>query len=108
MVLGVNIHWIPKRSRAEFIANVDEIMGKTVGVGKKRERMRLFYTLLRKPKFRVGMEAIRLYYISHMSAIQEIARPKWNIVLGISSKFADIRYKKDGYEKKTHPNPVLK
>lgn len=99
LLLGLNIHWIPKIHRAEFISQVNEIMGKTKVVGKKRERQRLLYILLKKPKFKNGMEAVRKYYISHMSAIQEVPRVKWDSVLGIKRFEADIRNKSNGYYK---------
>lgn len=107
-LLAVNIHWIEKGKRFQFIEDVKEIMGKTIGAGKRRERIRLFYTMLKKPKFKAGMLAVRRYIVANISNIVEVQKHKWDYVLGISSKWADIRRKENEYKKEKKEQPFLK
>lgn len=99
IVLGVNLHWIPKAQRNNFVLEVEYIMGKTKTVGKKRERQRLLYTLLKKPLFRAGMQAVRKYYLNHMSALREIPRNSWKNLAAIKGIESDIRHKENSYKK---------
>ena len=99
-LLAVNTHWIPKTKRSDFIQDVKDIMGKTVGTGKKRERMRLFYTMLKKPKFRIGEMAIRKYIIANISHMVKVPKTKWDYLLGISKYWEDVRYKDEDYKSK--------
>ena len=97
--LGCNLHWIPKIHRANFISNVEDIMGKTIlKANKKRERIRLIYQLLKQPKFRNGLQAVRKYFLSNISAIQEIPKTAWLDVLGIPKYQSDKRSKDNGYK----------
>jgi len=97
-LLAVNIHWIPKQHRQEFINKAEEIIGKTKTVGKKTVRMRLMYQMLKEPKYRVGLEAIRKYLTSNMSAIKSIPKVKWEIVLSIKTYKMRIAKKEDNYK----------
>jgi len=100
ILLGLNIHWIPRNQRQAFIDNVEEIMGKTViKANGKRERIKLIYTLLKERRFKNGMQAVRKYYLNHCSAIQEVAKTKWNQVLGIPRYDSDKRLKSNNYQK---------
>lgn len=93
-ILGVNLHWIPKKDREDFFDSVVAIMDKTKTIGKKHERMRLTYELLKKPKFRVGLQGLRMYYVSGMSYIKEIDEAQWNIVIGQYGKISKYRMRK--------------
>jgi hypothetical protein len=98
-ILGLNFHWIPKKVRIEFFNDVREIMEKTHKVGKKLERMRLTYQLLQKPKYRVGLQAIRMYYISNITSLHNITEPEWNIVFKVSRSFRMRKvYKSNDYK----------
>ena len=81
-ILGVNLHWIPKKDRIEFFDNVLEIMEKTHKVGRRKERMRLTYELLKKPKFKSGIQAIRMYYLKGMTQIKDVNEAEWNSIIG--------------------------
>ena len=99
-LLGCNLHWIAKIHRQSFIDSVTDIMGKTIiKANKKRERIRLIYTLLKQPKFRNGLQAVRRYFISGMTSIEEIPKDKWNNILGISKFQSDKRLKSNEYKK---------
>ena len=98
IILAVNIHWIPKHQRQDFINKAEEIIGKTKTVGKKLVRMRLMYQMLKDPKFRNGLQAIRKYIIKNMSSIKSIPRTKWEIVLSIKTYKMRIAKKEDNYK----------
>lgn len=101
-ILAVNLHWIPKKDRLEFFDNVLEIMEKTHKVVKRKERKRLTYELLKKPKFRVGMQAIRMYYVKGMTQIKDLSERDWNIIIGKYGRISQYRmrkvYKHNGYK----------
>jgi hypothetical protein len=99
-VLCLNMHWIKPRDRAEFFNDIREIMNKTISIGKRKERQRLTYQLLKKPKYRIGLDAIRMYYFSGISQLKIIPEPQWTILFGygISQYKKRIVYKKDDYK----------
>jgi hypothetical protein len=99
-ILAVNFHWIPFRIRRKFFDAVREIMDKTEMVGKKVERMRLTYELLKKPEYRTGLQAIRMYYVQNMTAVKVIPEATWNLVFGYGIKEYRMRkvYKRTGYK----------
>lgn len=98
-ILGMNFHWIkPAKLRLEFFDEVRAIMAKTHMVAKKLERMRLTYRLLLKPKYRLGLQAIRMYYIDNITSLKMIPEKQWDVVIGISQYRARFVYKEKGYK----------
>jgi hypothetical protein len=96
-VLGVNLHWIyPKSKRLEFYDDVREIVENNKNNPKERER--LTYALLQKPKYRIGLQAIRMYYHSGMTAIKELPEATWGLVLGYRMHRMRKVYKRTGYQ----------
>lgn len=93
-ILGVNLHWIPKYKRTEFFESIVDIINKTSSYSKRRERMRLTYELLRKPKYRVGLQGLRMYYISGISNLKEVTKPEWDIVIGQHGRVSQYRMRK--------------
>jgi hypothetical protein len=81
--LAINMHWIPKTYRDEFIVEVKAIMAKTLLVGKKRERCRLTYILLKQPKYKRALLGIRRYLFSNISKLHSIPEARWDSVLTI-------------------------
>jgi hypothetical protein len=77
-MLGVNIHWIPKDYRADFIDEIASIITKSKS---KHEKARLTYMLLKKPKYKRALLGIRRYIISRMKGVTEIPKKKWDKVL---------------------------
>lgn len=98
IILGINIHWIPKNQRQDFINRAEEIIGKTQKIGKKYQRMRLMYQMLKEPKFRNGLQAVRKYITSNMTLIKPIPRAKWEIVLDIKKYRMRIAKKNENYK----------
>lgn len=98
-LLCINLHWIPPKQRPDFFAEIRDIMSKTHMVHKKRERMRLTYKLLLKPKYRLGLQAIRMYYLTGMSQIKNIPEVQWNIIFmsGRSFRMRKV-YKSNDYK----------
>lgn len=103
-ILGLNMHWIAKKDRIELYENIMEIMSKTNTRGKKKERMRLTYQLLRKPKFRAGMDGIRMYYATGMAQIKELKPEQMAVILGTYGRYFEYRmrkvYKENDYKEK--------
>lgn len=101
-ILGINLHWIPRKDRVEFVENVLEIMKKTNSFSKRKERQRLTYQMLRKPKFRAGLLGIRMYYNMGMTQIKEIKPEQMGIIVGRYGRFFEYRmrkvYKKNDYK----------
>ena len=101
-ILGCNLHWIKNKDhRLEFFNSVLEIMDKTHTVGKKKERMRLTYQLLQKPKFRSGLQAIRMYYFRGVTRLSNIPETRWTSIMGKYSRAhyrARFVYKKNEYK----------
>jgi hypothetical protein len=97
-ILGLNFHWIPKAHKLEFFDSIREIMAKTHTVHKKKERMRLTYKLLQKPKFKVGLQAIRMYYNDGITMLKNIPEAQWDIAMGISQLRARKVYREKGYK----------
>ena len=77
-VLGINLHWVKKVHQQEFLEEVEKIILKSKG---KKEKIRLTYSLLKKPKFSYALKGIRLYYISRMTHLIIIPKVKWPMVL---------------------------
>lgn len=72
-ILAVNFHWIqPKHERLEFFYNVMDIIQNNISEAKKQQRYRLTYELLKKPKYRQGLQAIRMYYLSGITALKMV------------------------------------
>ncbi|NCP97778.1 hypothetical protein GW796_05995 [archaeon] len=103
-LLAVNVHWIPKNHKFKFLEDLQEIMGKTIGRGKKRQRFKLVYTMLKKRPYKAGILAVRKYIIKNITGIKEVPQEKWNYVLGIDRYTADIRRKSNMYKKKKGPS----
>lgn len=80
-ILGVNIHWIPKHYREEFIEQVEDIMSQTIQIGQKRQRARLTYQLLKQSKYKIALQGIRRYIVSSITKIEPIPEKKWDKVL---------------------------
>lgn len=78
LILGINLHWIRKEHRQEFLDEVQNIVLKYKG---KRNKIRLTYMLLKKPKFKYAIEGIRLYYIHRITKINAIPKTKWHLIL---------------------------
>lgn len=97
-VLALNFHWLPRKDKLELFDSIREIMTKTHMVSKRRERMRLTYQLLKKPKYRVGLQAIRMYYVNGISQLKDIPEKQWDISMGISQLRARKVYKEKGYK----------
>lgn len=98
-LLAVNVHWIPSKDRADFILDLQKAMGKTTGKGRRRERFRLVYKLLKQGRYHKGYVAIRKYIKTRMLALQEIPRDKWYHVMGVSKYSADVRFKANDYQR---------
>lgn len=79
-ILAINTHWIPARKRLEFFNEFRDLISKTDK--KTHERKRLTYQLLRKPQYRISLEAIRMYYISGITQLKIIPEPQWTILFG--------------------------
>lgn len=88
MILGINLHWIKKMHQQEFLDEIHKIILKSKG---KRDKIRLTYTLLKKPKFRYALEGIRLYYSSRISHLTFIPERKWHQVLNYKKFDAKIK-----------------
>ncbi len=88
MMLAVNLHWIKKYHQQEFIEEIQKIVFKSK---QKRERIRLTYTLLKRPKFKYALEGIRLYYISRITHFSYIPEHRWNLVLKYKKYDAKIK-----------------
>lgn len=98
-ILGLNLHWIPAKQRSDFFEEIREIMSKTHMVNKKRERMRLTYQLLLTPKYRLGLQAIRMYYITGMTQVKDVPEPQWNIIFKVQKAWRMRKvYKRTGYQ----------
>lgn len=96
-ILGVNLHWIyPKPKRQEFFDDVKAIIDKNKN--NPKERIRLTYALLQKPKYRVGLQALRMYYFTGMTALRDIPEVSWNLVLGYRMHRMRKVYKRTGYK----------
>lgn len=76
-ILGLNIHWVPKAYRKEFIEEVSQIISKTKIINKKFQRARLTYILLKKPKYRKALQGLRKYLISNITNLYEIHQRSW-------------------------------
>lgn len=101
--IGLNIHWIPKKDRAELFNNLRDIIQKTNTKGKGKERTRLTYALLKKQKFKVAMHfGIRWYYNSGVSQLKSIPETSWAIIVSSYGTLRSYRmrkvYKKNDYE----------
>jgi hypothetical protein len=101
-ILGLNMHWIAKPHRIELYENIMDVMKKTNTVGRKKERMRLTYNLLRKPKFRTGLEGLRMYYMSGITQMKELTPEQMAVILGRYGRYFEYRmrkvYKKNNYK----------
>lgn len=99
-ILCVNFHWMKPKDRLAFFTDFKELISKTEG--KNHERRRLTYQLITKPKYRISINAIRMYYTKGISAFKNIPEAQWNILFGygISHYKKRIVYKKDGYKEK--------
>lgn len=100
MILGINLHWIKKQHQQEFLDEISQIVLKSKG---KQHKIRLTYTLLKKPKFRYALEGIRLYYTSRISKLTYIPERKWHQVLNYKKFDANIKE----FTKKTSPSSSL-
>lgn len=100
IILGLNLHWIARNERTRFVDSVIEIMNQTEkGKGGKSKRLRLVYSMLKQPKFRSGLNAIRKYYVSRCSSITEIPKKKWTLILKLDKYDSDKRMKVNDYKK---------
>ena len=97
-MLCINMHWIPKIHRLDFFDEVRSIMNKTHMVHNKKERMRLTYQLIKKPKFKIAINSIRMYYLDGITKLKEIPEKQWDVVIGISQYRMRKVYKKDNYK----------
>jgi hypothetical protein len=77
-ILGINLHWIKVQHQQEFLDEIQKILLKSKG---NKDKIRLTYLLLKKPKFRYAIEGIRLYYASRITNLQAIPESKWSLVL---------------------------
>jgi hypothetical protein len=93
-ILGLNMHWINKKDRIELYGNIMEIMAKTTGSGKKKERLRLTYQMLRQPKFMAGMQGIRMYYAKGMTQVKEFKPEQMAVILGTYGRYFELRMRK--------------
>lgn len=100
MILGINLHWIKKQHQQEFLDEISQIVLKSKG---KHHKIRLTYTLLKRPKFRYALEGIRLYYTSRISQLTYIPERKWHQVLNYKKFDANIKE----FTKKTSPSSSL-
>lgn len=100
MILGINLHWIKKQHQQEFLDEISQIVLKSKG---KYHKIRLTYTLLKRPKFRYALEGIRLYYTSRISQLTYIPERKWHQVLNYKKFDANIKE----FTKKTSPSSSL-
>lgn len=97
-LLAVNVHWIPKNHKFKFLVDLQDIMGKTVGRGKKKQRFKLIYTMLKKRPYKAGILAVRKYLVKNITGLREVPKEKWDYVLGIDRYTADIRKKANKYK----------
>jgi hypothetical protein len=102
-MIGLNIHWIPKKERAVLFNELVEIIKKTYTTSRGKERTRLTYELLKRKGFKTAIQyGIRMYYISGISQLKNIKETQWNIIV---SEYGTLRqnrmrkvYKKNDYE----------
>jgi hypothetical protein len=99
-LLCLNMHWIPPRLRVEFFNNIREIMSKTEKVGQQFQRKRMTYMLLRNKKFKIGKDAIRMYYVTGITKLQILPEAQWDILFGygISQYKKRTVFKKNNYK----------
>lgn len=80
-ILGLNIHWIDKKYRREFISDVKYIMAQTETIQGRKKRARLTYNLIQKPQYKKAMFGIRRYIVKQISNIQAIPEKAWKHTL---------------------------
>lgn len=79
IMLGVNLHWIPKKDRTEFLFNVLELFENNKN--NKKKKTRLYYEYIkRNTKFKTGLIAIRKYYLNKISSLIAITVDRWKLI----------------------------
>lgn len=78
MWLGINTHWLPAKIRIPFILLVLRLGEEQMIRGRQVKVVRLLYAAVKNsPQLRVGLQAIRKYYLSKMSVVREFPPESW-------------------------------
>jgi len=81
-LLAVNLHWIPKNQRADFVDFLLKYFATGKLGGKRMKRSKLYYGFIKSGKVRWAMVAIRRYHISRITNMVEVKKEDWDKVLG--------------------------
>lgn len=91
-MLGVNIHWIPREQRREFMEFLIEYFGVNDSNTLRRKKVRILYESLKRGKVRWALVAIRRYHINRITSMREVPKDRWDRVLKLPQYKSKLQY----------------